>query len=132
MHDPQPNITPDAANEPQIFSPEEAGNVSSAQLDQKEINDIAQELKKSLKAPEEALEPDPAAPIGPQAVPIDVQPAPGPIVGQAGPHGAAKGPGPDDTIYIDKDGKLHAKDETDGVPPAPGPTTPPAPTVPAA
>ena len=64
----------------------EAGNVSSAQLDQQEVKDIAAELKKGLKPDEGEL-----------------------LINQtASPQSSVQSNSPvEDTIYIDNDGQMH-------------------------
>jgi hypothetical protein len=89
-----------------------AGNVSSAQIDQKEINDIAQELKRGLNTevvpPQAATIPVAAAPATP---PSEATAQEGTIhLAKPKPTPAA-GPAPDDTIYIDNEGVLHSADE---------------------
>ena len=83
------------------------GNVSSAQLDQQEIDDIASELKKSLTttpqtanvpvatAPAEEIEEESSAPAG---------------LLRVNPQAATDAVSPDDTIYIDNEGVFHNKD----------------------
>lgn len=93
---------------------EDGGNVSSAQLDQQEINDIAQELKKNLKASGAA---NTSVPI--QTAPLSVQPAPETptepkegVVHLNNPP-QQRGPAPEDTIFIDNNGELHANTNAD-------------------
>jgi len=81
--DNQPNSAPD----PALDAIEDGGNISSAQLDQREISDIADELKKELK---------PAEPTAPTSVEGTLQLQP-----------RASANGSDDTIFIDPDGQLH-------------------------
>lgn len=94
----QPQIPAPSSNEKQSAGQADdayaEGNVSSAQLDQKEVNDIAAELKKglddtTLHVQNEAPSKPPQTPT--PAAPTDVQ--------------------GDDTIYIDNDGMMHQKDE---------------------
>jgi len=95
--DTQPNSQPGPALPPL----EDGGNVSSAQLDQQEISDIAQELKKGLKpnAAEAASEPAPVPPASPTEGVLHLN-----------PRGAGSPATPEDTIFIDSDGKLHARE----------------------
>lgn len=90
------------------------GNISSAQLDQEEIDDIAEELKRGLKAPTA----QPAGALTPQEASLPVAPAPPaepkkPKLNQTeGVIHLSKTPAkpessPDDTIFIDTDGMLH-------------------------
>jgi len=73
---------------------QESGNVSSAQLDQAEISDIAAELKKGLK---------PSTPPATDVLQPHFQPAPSPQ--------------PDtDTITIDAEGQLHIRQDDDKSP----------------
>ena len=99
---------------------EDSGNVSSAQLDQEEIKDIAEELKKSLIPG--TSEPNLRETSGPLAVqPAPPQPAPNPTEGTR--HLKSKpqtGPAPDDTIFIDNDGKLHSNEPAADTAPASG------------
>jgi hypothetical protein len=105
-----------------------SGNVSSAQLDQQEIDDIASELKKSLKVPSpEALEPtmpaamQPAKPVF-KPMPLAPAPEPSPESAQGPTEGVLKlnnrprmtaasnmTSTPEDTIFIDSDGQLHSQ-----------------------
>jgi hypothetical protein len=80
-----------ASAEPQY----EAGNVSSAQLDQQEVKDIAAELKKSLKPQETELQ-----------IPREKQDN----LTQATPQAEKL---EEDTIYIDADGVMHQKNPVD-------------------
>jgi hypothetical protein len=70
----------------------EGGNVSSAQLDQQEVKDIAMELKKGLKPQETAT-----------SATVPNTAAQGPLVAAA----------EEDTIYIDADGVMHQKNPVD-------------------
>jgi hypothetical protein len=96
-----------------------AGNVSSAQLDQQEIDDIANQLKKTLKSqPDQAPIPTSTAPVV-TALPVEPAPAAdetGPIEGtlHLGKRPTAPTPAanPDDTIFIDNEGHLHIPDES--------------------
>ena len=99
---------------------QEGGNVSSDQLDKQEIKDIAAELKKDLRGtapapdvPEPAVEPPLI--VSAQPAPIAVKPAPAaPTEERPNPlhlkPKASGGPNPEDTIFIDNEGKLHAND----------------------
>jgi len=106
--DPQPKKVPGKALE----GIQDGGNVSSAQLDQREINDIAQELKKGLQPGGSA-----AFTTTPETAPLPVQPAP-PVPKPNSTEGTVhlnkpaspRGPAPDDTIFIDNEGQLHAQD----------------------
>jgi hypothetical protein len=97
----------------------EEGNVSSAQLDQQEIKDIAVELKKGLKTPELTVSPQ-AADLTVRPAPV-TEPQPKPAGQQEGtvqlkaktPHEVAAAA--DDTIFIDNDGQLRVTE------PVPGP-----------
>jgi hypothetical protein len=110
--DSQPGIVPNPVSQ-DVFDGG-GGNVSSAQLDQLEISDIAQELKKGLKTPESA----PMLTVNPEAVPLPVQPAPAPEPAPTPNEGVLhlnnsrvrREPAPDDTIFIDNEGKLHANE----------------------
>jgi hypothetical protein len=91
----------------------EAGNVSSAQLDQQEISDIAAELKKGLGA-KPVNEPAAAGP----------QPGSTPAEGTLHIKPQADTPkapvqAPDDTIYIDNEGMLRATDQAAETSPKP-------------
>ena len=88
--DTKPAASP-ASAEPQY----EAGNVSSAQLDQQEVKDIAAELKKSLKPQETELQ-----------IPREKQDN----LTQATPQAEKL---EEDTIYIDADGVMHQKNPVD-------------------
>jgi hypothetical protein len=102
----------------------DGGNVSSAQLDQQEIDDIAKQLKKGLKggadpkvtasssqAVETAVTPEiapqPVAPAPPAAAPAEK-----PTEGVLHLQRKAPTPTPDDTIFIDSDGQLHLRGAT--------------------
>lgn len=102
-----------------------SGNVSSAQLDQQEIDDIASELKKSLKVPA-SKSPEPPKPIDPELLapakpvykpmPLAAAPEPTPESAADGTEGMLKinrpannTPAPDDTIFIDSEGRLHSQ-----------------------
>ncbi|MFZ2513705.1 MAG: ATP-binding protein [Candidatus Saccharimonadales bacterium] len=80
------------------LEPYETGNVSSAQLDQQEVNDIAAELKKGLMPNGEALAVDQGV-NSPPSVPQDSKATPAPA---------------EDTIFIDSDGTIHQKNPVDG------------------
>ncbi|MCA9326967.1 hypothetical protein KDA14_00375, partial [Candidatus Saccharibacteria bacterium] len=86
--------TPTEAVE-QGSSQPDVGNVSSAQLDKQEVEDIAAELKKGLKPTEGEL-------------PLDPKPASNTAANQP-QQSAASG----DTIYIDNDGQMHFTNPTD-------------------
>ncbi len=75
----------------------EGGNVSSAQLDQQEVKDIAAELKKGLNAPANAPDGQLKVATNSPTVPPQMQ------SNQPGTVSAASG----DTIYIDNDGVMH-------------------------
>jgi hypothetical protein len=77
------------------------GNVSSAQLDQKEINDIAQELKKGLKP----VEPKPAE--GAPAAAQKAEASEGTL--NLKPKAPVAPSRTDDTIFIDSDGKFQLR-----------------------
>ncbi|HSX30296.1 MAG TPA: ATP-binding protein [Candidatus Saccharimonadales bacterium] len=92
-----------------------AGNISSDQLDQQEIKDIAAEIKKDLKASPDA----PGTDVTPQTAPLPVAKAPEPIKDEAVLHLGPKvkpahGPAPEDTIFIDSEGKLQANEPKAG------------------
>lgn len=96
-----PAVPPAASSTPAASTPgtEGEGNVSSAQLDKKEIDDIALELKKGLKPAEEKQPEGAAEPAyARQATTATVAST------KAGPPAA-----PDDTIYIDNDGQFHVR-----------------------
>ncbi len=80
----------------------EAGNVSSAELDQQEVKDIAQELKKSLK--NQSTDDVPAVP--PNQPSQTTQNPEGNIQ-------ASVASGDDDTIAIDSDGTIHLNNSQD-------------------
>jgi len=122
---PQPKPVAADAMQPSGLPGQDGGNVSSAQLDQQEIDDIAQQLKKGLKAPggnevtamgvqpvETAITPE----ISPQPVaPAPVSPAPEPAAKPTEgvlhvQRPKAPSSAPDDTIFIDADGQLHLRD----------------------
>lgn len=96
---------------PQHEADEDDGNVSSEQLDQQEIDSIANELKKSLKgsadepssAPEVSDEPEPEEQTEPAPEPKPAAPTEGALHLKK-PSGE---PAPEDTIFIDTEGKLH-------------------------
>lgn len=94
---PQPAQAPVAAPA-NVSSTPEPGNVSSAQLDQQEITDIATELKKSL-APQAA---EPTAPATPTATEGVVH---------LSAHSEAAPAGADDTIAIDNEGMLRVNNQ---------------------
>ena len=117
-----------AATDPALhdeLQAQDGGNVSSAQLDQQEIDDIAEQLKKGLKGGagptsdskpvETAIVPE----IGPQPVAQAPQ-APEPVSRPTeGILHLQKTPSqnPDDTIFIDGDGLLHVREKTADSPP---------------
>ncbi|MFA5004208.1 MAG: ATP-binding protein [Candidatus Saccharimonadales bacterium] len=81
---------------------EASGNISSDQIDQKEISDIAAELKRSLDTPPK--------PVVVPDQPVVEMPAEPPKVESVQPvHHSATGSEtpPEDTIFIDQDGLLH-------------------------
>lgn len=94
----QPTLTAPAAPPEVPVLQDEAGNVSSAQLDQEEINDIAAELKKGLNEPKPAN-----APAAPEPKPV---PSEGTLRVKQ-PRSIGEQPAKDDTIYIDNEGVLH-------------------------
>ena len=78
----------------------DGGNVSSAQLDKREVQDIAAELKKGLSAPAEAPRALSTQPTAVTTATTSLTP------GTSGPTTSlAEG----DTIYIDTDGVMHQK-----------------------
>jgi hypothetical protein len=108
--------------------PDDGSNVSSAQLDEQEIKEIASEIKKDLKPrtgkltePEEdALPPEAipvpvsVAPIAPALEPVAPEPKLSATEGTVHlnpPAGVTAQPNPDDTIFIDSEGQLHLQDE---------------------
>jgi len=130
----QPAINPEplAPRAPAAAAPaapvEDGGNISSAQLDQEEIEEIAKELKKDLAPTPEASVKSPVAPIvaptlevDAKTAPLAVEPAPEPDpepepAPKTGLFQAKKPreqgePAPDDTIFIDPEGKLHLREE---------------------
>lgn len=121
------NVAPDRLDNP-MKSPQtaseaslDAGNISSAQLDQQEIDDIASELKKGLK-PGGGLAPGAPA-VSPESAAssqMSVKPVPTPDpeptkegLAQFKPKASAEA-APDDTIFIDKDGHLQATEPATG------------------
>jgi hypothetical protein len=100
---PTEGLTRQAGNETAI------GNVSSAQLDKQEIDDIAQQLKKGLKSGENSG----AQPMVQQAAPAATQNATEGTVHLNRPPITATA-SPDDTIFIDNEGKISAPEETGG------------------
>ena len=122
---PQEPLVPQQPGSPAIPKDEveaSTGNISSSQLDQQEISGIAQELKKSLKTPETTRTQRPD--ILPQEGPLAVRPEPqlslekseAMQLSQEGVFHISRqqghGPAPDDTIFIDNDGKLHPNQPT--------------------
>lgn len=87
----QSQTAPELASAP----PSTAGNVSSAQLDKKEVQDIAAELKKGLKPTEGEL-------------PLGTKNPTGSTVQSPGAATATN-----DTIYIDNDGQMHFTNPAD-------------------
>lgn len=123
---PEPSVASSSASD------EILGNVSSAQMDQQEIADIAKELKRNLKPQanvadtSKVAKEDPSAKLKPAAVPKESvehkQPEPQSSAPVLSPeegilHLQAKMPADqpeedaDDTIFIDQEGKFHAKGE---------------------
>ncbi len=107
-----PSLEPARQTEAEVM-----GNISSAQLDQREIDDIAKELKRSLKAPKA---PASATAPKPESAPkVQASEAPKADVlstNEGVIHLKAKvpkegEPDPDDTIIIDNDGMLRIKGE---------------------
>jgi hypothetical protein len=95
---------PAASQNTDITTPQgsyESGNVSSAELDQQEVKDIAAELKKGLKATEGNL--DVQAP--PKSLEISNSPQPK-------SQNEVAQPG-EDTIVIDSDGTIHMKNPSE-------------------
>jgi hypothetical protein len=121
---PQPKPTSALADE--LAS--DGGNVSSAQLDQQEIDDIAEQLKKGLKgSADRQVAASAVAPVetgvAPEIAPQPVvaapkeEPVPKPTEGVLHLQRKAPAPTPDDTIFIDGDGQLHLRDKaTDNAP----------------
>lgn len=112
--DPQPAMSPGPGADLDSLK-QDGGNVSSAQLDQEEIKDIAQELKKTLIPGQEG------SGMREQSGPLAVKPAPEPQPANTEHEGTlhlnkpkSQGPAPDDTIFIDKDGQLHANEPAAG------------------
>jgi len=116
---PEKEFQPATAPEPDMDTLGEPGNVSSAQLDQEEIDDIAAELKKELK-PTQTSEgstnpPLPGTPPDIATASLPLQPAPASSTTEGTvqfkkPKTTAETPAADDTIFIDKDGLLHANE----------------------
>lgn len=92
---PSMNATPPFAAAPQ-FAPNSQRNFSSNELEQAEVNTIAQELKGGLNMPQPSGRPA-APPKLPSAGEIPLQ------------H--ASGSAHEDTIYIDQEGLLHRRDQ---------------------
>jgi hypothetical protein len=95
-----------------------AGNISSAQLDQQEIDQIAEQLKKGLKPAGQDPSLATAGQVATTTAPLSVEPAPeiASDVPKPGILKARKPPeqteaAPDDTIFIDNEGQIHARDE---------------------
>lgn len=83
------------------------GNISSGQLDQREISTIASELRRELTSPPAAND------LGMQNGPAKPPQSAVPAASSPVPKKAAPSEGtPDDTIYIDQEGGLHQKDQT--------------------
>lgn len=143
-----PMQTPAASATPPVFQPPSmqppvapsvtdttTGNISSAQLDQEEIDDIASELKKDLRPQNEAVPPsvpttsipaaaEPVMPVVPESpLPVvpapPLPPAPTPTEGtlHLGRKPVAPVVSPDDTIFIDNEGKLRSPEEVGSQPP---------------
>lgn len=131
---PSPTAAPSAPSVPtastvleqnSLPTDEVVGNVSSAQLDKQEIDDIAKELKRSLKSPKKSADsPKQGKPVAPEKPVEPVAPTEKPAPKPEGPvvsaeegiiHLQAKMPAEhpvedeDDTISIDQDGKLRLK-----------------------
>jgi hypothetical protein len=93
--------SPFAATMPQSF--DSGRNISSNNLEDKEVSDIAQELKQGLTR---------------HAAPAVVAPAPTPVAAPKKDEGEIhlqrqNSASPEDTIYIDQEGNFHSKDEPD-------------------
>ena len=108
--DPQPVMSPGPGADMDLLK-QDGGNISSAQLDQQEIKDIAQELKKSLMPGQEDSS------VHEQSGPLAVKQAPEQQPANTEHEGTLhlkpkpqSGPAPDDTIFIDKDGRLRANE----------------------
>jgi hypothetical protein len=102
---------PHAKHDPALDAIQDGGNVSSAQLDQKEISDIADELKKNLypAAPKLGVEPESAAlPVEP--APIETPPSPTEGTLHLKPKTQTDSSTPDDTIFIDSEGQFHLRE----------------------
>jgi len=92
-----PVSAPQGAGQPPVQAAPEAGNVSSAQLDQQEIDDIAAELKRELPTSAATSAPAPTPSEG--TVPLN-KPA------------KKRQDAPDDTIFIDNEGNIRAAAES--------------------
>lgn len=79
----------------------ESGNVSSAELDQQEVKDIAAELKKGLKSVEGSVDIQDSTKA--QTAPVTLQPQ---------NHTESTQPG-EDTIVIDSDGTIHMRNPSE-------------------
>jgi hypothetical protein len=90
---------PPAAGQPSLNVGAGEGNVSSAQLDKQEIDDIAKELKKDLKPGAQA------APSTETAAPADASPTEGTVHFKPKADATA-----DDTIFIDTEGHLQLRE----------------------
>jgi hypothetical protein len=92
-------------------APQAMGNISSEEIDQQEINDIASQLKHELAASKPVAKTDASA--KPEAEAEKKDQTEGTIHFNTRPNAQA-GPeqNPDDTIFIDNDGTIHAKEET--------------------
>lgn len=95
-----------ATPEPDTREATEPGNISSAQLDQQEINDIAAELKKGLTTAPPIAD-TPPEPVQPAPKAVHATPKP-----KDKPQRSEETVDPDDTIFIDSEGTFHNKDES--------------------
>lgn len=102
--------TPDVASfsppsEPPLNQePQQAGNVSSVQLDQQEVKDIAAELKKDLAVPLAGHESVPTQTAPQEPAPAGVEPSASEM---SQPEDVAAKLQGGDTIYIDNEGNIH-------------------------
>ena len=109
---PQPTVGTEAEQSDEAVAPQEdakvaqvanyeSGNVSSAELDQQEVKDIAAELKKGLKSVEGSVDIQDSTKA--QTAPVTLQPQ---------NHTESTQPG-EDTIVIDSDGTIHMRNPSE-------------------
>jgi hypothetical protein len=100
----EPLLPPSQAHTAPPSTPPSTGNISSAQLDKQEVDDIAAELRKNLASTPVEV-PTPPADVVKKPVPAPAPARPTTTEGSVALNDKSEGVA-EDTIFIDKDGNI--------------------------